>query len=79
MPIRRTTLAAERDDLAALEAEARRREISLAQLLRELVAKEAGRLRRQRWPRFGIARSRMGASAAASEDEHAPVRERRQS
>ncbi|MGH7424636.1 MAG: ribbon-helix-helix protein, CopG family, partial [Candidatus Methylomirabilales bacterium] len=48
MPIRRTTLAAERDDLAALEAEARRREISLAQLLRELVAKEAGRLRRQR-------------------------------
>jgi hypothetical protein len=75
--IRRTTLAADTDDLAVLEAEARRRRVSLARVLRELVAKEASALRRQRRPRFGIARSGVGAAQAAARDEHAPVRERR--
>ena len=35
---RRTTLAADADDLAVLEGEARRRGVSLAQVLRETVA-----------------------------------------
>lgn len=74
---RRTTLSADEDDLALLEAEARRREVSLALVLRELVAKEANALRRGRRPRFGIARSEAGAAQAAARDEHAPVRERR--
>jgi hypothetical protein len=70
---RRTTLAADSDDLAVLEAEARRRDVSLARVLRELVAKEADALRRQRRPRFGIARSggRSPGAAALPEDEPA--------
>lgn len=74
---KRTTLAADSDDLAVLEAEARRRNVSLARLLRELVAKEADALRRKRRPRFGIAHSGVGAAQVAARDEHAPVRERR--
>jgi len=77
MAIRRTTLAAENDDLAVLEGEARRRGVSLAQVLRELVAHEADELRQLRRPRFGIARSGTGAAQASVEDEDAPVRERR--
>jgi hypothetical protein len=75
--VRRTTLAADPDDLAVLEAEARRRQVSLARVLRELVAKEADALRSERVPRFGIGRSGVGAARAAAADEHAPVRERR--
>jgi hypothetical protein len=77
--IRRTTLAAETDDLAALEAEARRRGVSLAQVLREMVAREAEQLRRKRRPRVGVAHSGVGAGKASVQDEHAPVRERRES
>jgi hypothetical protein len=76
MSIRRTTLAAEADDLALLEREARRRGVSLAQVLRELVAHEADTLRARHRPRFGLGRSGSGAAAAAAADEHAPVRER---
>ena len=76
MAIRRTTLAAERDDLELLEREARRRGVSLAQVLRELVAREARELRQGRRPRFGVARTPDGAAQTASADEHAPVRER---
>lgn len=76
MATRRTTLAAEADDLAVLEEEARRRGVSLAQVLREIVAREAAHLRAQRRPRFGIARSEGGAAQAAAADEHAPMRER---
>ncbi len=77
MAVRRTTLAAEADDLAILEAEARRRGISLAQVLRETVAREAGELRARHRPRFGVATSSRGAARAAAQDEHAPVRDRR--
>lgn len=73
---RRTTLAAAPDDLSVLESEARRRGVSLAQLLRETVAREAADLRDRHRPRFGIARSESGAARAAARDEHAPVRER---
>jgi hypothetical protein len=77
MVVRRTTLAAEADDLAVLEAEAQRRSVSLAQVLREAVAREAGELRARHRPRFGVASSAGGAARAAAEDEHAPARARR--
>jgi hypothetical protein len=76
MSIRRTTVGADRDDLALLESEARRRKVSLAQVLRELVEREADELRRARKPRFGVARTAEGAAQASAADEHAPVRER---
>jgi hypothetical protein len=71
MAIRRTTLAAESDDLALLEREARRRGVSLAQVLREVVAKEAAELRQRRRPRLGIGRSggRSPGGASLPEDE----------
>ena len=76
MSSRRTTLAADGDDLALLEGEARRRGVSLAQVLRELVAREAEELRRARRPRFGVARTREGAAQTAAADERAPLRDR---
>jgi hypothetical protein len=77
MAIRRTTLAADPDDLALLEGEAKRRNVSLAHVLRELVAREADELRRTRRPRFGVARTTEGAARIAAGDERAPIRERR--
>jgi hypothetical protein len=74
MPTRRTTLAAEADDLAVLQSEARRRGVSLARILRETVAREAAQLRARNRPRFGVATSDRGAARAAAEDEHAPAR-----
>jgi hypothetical protein len=74
MAIRRTTVAAESDDLAVLEGEARRRGVSLAQVLREAVEHEARRLRRSATPRFGIVRGDGTATAAIAADEHAPAR-----
>jgi len=74
--VRRTTLAAEADDLALLQQEARRRGLSLAQLLRELVAREADELRTARKPRFGIARTSAGAAKTAAGAEDEPVRSR---
>ena len=72
--IRRTTLAAEDADLAVLEAEARRRGVSLAQVLREVVAGEADRLRERRRPRFGIVNSGgSGVAQASVDDEDSPV------
>jgi hypothetical protein len=76
MPTRRTTLAAESSDLAVLEGEARRRGVSLAQVLREVVAREANELRGRRRARFGIARGGGGVAQASVDDEDAPVRER---
>jgi hypothetical protein len=74
MSIRRTTVAAESDDLAVLETEARRRGVALAQVLREAVEREAGRLRRKAEPRFGIVRGDGTATASIARDEHAPAR-----
>jgi hypothetical protein len=75
--IRRTTLAAEADDLAVLEGEARRRGTSLARVLGEAIAREAADLRQRNRPRFGVARTEGGAAAAEMQDEDAPRRERR--
>jgi len=76
MMIRRTTLAADREDLALLQGEAHRRGVSLAQLLRELVAREAHEIRTAQRPRFGVARTNRGAAQVAAADEHAPLRAR---
>lgn len=72
--IRRTTVAAESDDLAVLESEARRRGVALAQVLREAVKREAGRLRDQTSPRFGVVRGDGRATCRIAADEQAPAR-----
>jgi hypothetical protein len=77
--IRRTTLAAEADDLAELEAEARRRGVSLAQVLREVVAREAGEIRKRTRPRFGIVRGDGNATRLIASNEQAPARSRQRS
>ncbi len=74
--IRRTTLAAEAEDLATLEAEARRRGVSLARVLREVVAREAGEIRRRTRPRFGIGTAGAGVAQLSARDEDSPARGR---
>jgi hypothetical protein len=76
MAVRRTTLAAEHDDLALLEAEARRRGVSLARVLREVVAEKAAELRRQRRPRFGVGTGGVRIAQLSVEDEESPARGR---
>lgn len=76
MAIRRTTVAAEHDDLAVLESEARKRGVALAHVLREAVEREAQRLRAEARPRFGIVRGDGRATRAVAADEHAPSRDR---
>lgn len=74
MAVRRTTVAAEHDDLAVLEGEARKRGVSLAHVLREAVEREAQRLRNDAAPRFAIVRGDGGATRTIADDEHAPAR-----
>jgi len=75
---RRTTLAADADDLAVLETEAESRGVSLAQVLREIVAREADALRASRKPRFGLGRSGgAGIARRSVNDEDAPARSAR--
>jgi hypothetical protein len=76
MPTRRTTLAAESSDLALLEREARRRGVSLAQVLREFDARVASALRQRRRPRFGIAAGGAGIAELSWRDEESPARGR---
>jgi hypothetical protein len=73
MATRRTTLAADPTDLALLEDEARRRGISLASLLREVVADRAAELRLNRRPRFGVVSVGGGIARASVEDEDTPL------
>jgi hypothetical protein len=61
--LRRTTVAAPREALRTLEAEAQRRGVPLTALLREAVEDKASELRRQRRPHVGVARSLDGRSA----------------
>jgi len=61
---RRTTVTASSDSLATLDAEARRRGVSLSALLAEAVDDKAAALRQRRRPRVGVATSRDGGSAA---------------
>jgi hypothetical protein len=62
--VRRTTVAASRSSLETLEAEARRRGVSLSALMAEAIEEKASKLHASRRPRFGVARSTDGRSAA---------------
>lgn len=62
--LRRTTVSAPPSTIRTLEAEARRRSVPLATLLREAVEEKAQALRTGRRPRVGVARSTDGRSAA---------------
>lgn len=62
--MRRTTVAADAEALATLEAEARRRSVSLSAVLAEAVEEKAEAIRAERRPRLGVARSGDGRSAA---------------
>ena len=55
--LRRTTVSAPQDALRTLEAEAERRQVPLATILREAVEEKAMELRTRRRPRVGVARS----------------------
>lgn len=70
---RRTTLSADPDDLETLRLQARRRGISLARLLREVVAEKAQQLRASQKPRLGIGRSEGGVGRASTDDEESPA------
>ncbi|HWB72726.1 MAG TPA: hypothetical protein VG452_10955 [Egibacteraceae bacterium] len=73
---RRTTIAADADDLATLEAEATRRGTALTTVIAEAIAEKATALRTRRRPRVGVARSTDGRTAAevASEPVARPPR-----
>ena len=62
--MRRTTLVADEDTLATLQAEADRRGASLATVLREAAEDKAAAIRAARRPRVGYGRSTDGRSAA---------------
>jgi Ribbon-helix-helix protein, copG family len=62
--LRRTTVSAPQSTIRTLEAEAQRRQVPLASLLREAVEEKAQSLRSRRRPRVGVARSTDGRSAA---------------
>jgi hypothetical protein len=67
--IRRTTVTASRSSLETLEAEARRRGVSLSALMAEAIEEKATRLHTLRRPRLGVARSADGRSAAELTNE----------
>lgn len=66
---RRTTVSADSDALATLEAEARKRGESLSSVLAEAVEEKAVAIRRMRKPRLGLGRSSDGRSAAETTAE----------
>lgn len=72
--IQRTTVPAEVDDLVVLKEEARRRDISLGSLLREVVEREAAAIRAARRPRIGVVDRPTGIAAAMANDPEAPLR-----
>jgi hypothetical protein len=62
--VRRTTVSAKRTSLETLEAEARRRGVSLSTVMAEAIDEKAISLHVSRRPRLGVARSSDGLSAA---------------
>lgn len=62
--VRRTTITASSEDLDTIAAEATRRGASLTALVAEAVAEKAAGIRARRRPRFGVASSTDGRSAA---------------
>ena len=73
--VRRTTVAAQDDDLAVITGDARLRGISLGRALGELVASRAEELRQQRRPRLGTFRSgsTVGIAALMESNPDAPA------
>jgi hypothetical protein len=71
--IKRTTLAAEADDLGVLKEEARRRGVSLAALLSDVVQREASAIRASRRPRIGIIERQVSIAKAMDEAPDAAV------
>ncbi len=69
--IQRTTLSAEADDLGVLKEEARRKGVSLASLLAEVVQREAAAIRASRRPRVGIVDRPVSIARAMDEDPDA--------
>jgi len=67
--VRRTTVAARRGSLDTLEAEARRRGVSLSAIMAEAIDEKASALHASRRPRLGVARSTDGLSAAGLTSE----------
>jgi len=61
---RRTTVSAPAEALDTLQAEARRRGVSLTTVLAEAVSEKAAALREARRPRLGLGASTDGRSAA---------------
>jgi len=61
---RRTTVLVDEDALATLGFEAKRRNVPLAELLREAIDDKVVTLRTARRPRVGVARSSDGRSAS---------------
>ncbi|MEX1022960.1 MAG: ribbon-helix-helix protein, CopG family [Dehalococcoidia bacterium] len=74
--IKRTTVAANTDDLAILEREAKRRGVPLNHILREAVTKYAAEIRTTRRPHLGIAHVEANVSQMSVDDEDAPYREK---
>lgn len=64
MTLQRTTVTAPAEALRTLQAEADRRSVSLASVLREAVEEKATALRISRKPRVALGRSTDGRSAA---------------
>ncbi len=64
MTQRRTTVLVDEDALDTLGFEAKRRSVSLAEVLREAIDDKVVSLRTTRRPRVGVARSSDGRSAA---------------
>jgi hypothetical protein len=62
--MRRTTVKADGEALASLEAEARRRGVSLSTVLAEAIEEKAAAIRAARRPRVGVAASSDGRAAA---------------
>jgi hypothetical protein len=61
---RRTTVMVDEDALATLGFEAKRRNVPLAEVLREAIDEKAVALRTGRRPRVGVARSTDGRRAS---------------
>jgi nitrilase len=68
-----TDLSADRDDLAILEGEARRRGVPFTQVLRELVERRAAELRREQAPRFGLGRGDGTIAQESGDDADSPA------
>jgi hypothetical protein len=69
--IQRTTVSAEADDLGVLKEEARRKGVSLASLLAEVVQREAAAIRASRRPRVGVVDRRVSIAQALDEEPDA--------